>query len=154
LAFLGEKMKTKFNLTSIGLKIVATLLFLALTVLTIVLIIFRSQIPWYVIIISAIIMFIFFGICYIFFFNRIVIDTEKKIVSIRSLKLKKINFDSILRVEVEKSNSINPQKYCFVLFRLKDNEHYKTSGFSSIGKKGVKITEEIVLEINKTLNNC
>lgn len=120
------KSKTVFYLTSVGIKILGAVLAVAISILTIVFIYFR--VPFYILLLPIIAIIILYFGCFLFFSNRIIIDTYKKLVIVHSLKRKKFNFEEIITVQVDTNLSLNIEKYCLIIIKLKNTKIIKLSG--------------------------
>lgn len=147
-----NKKKFSVSLTSIGYKILSLILTMFLLLLTITLIVFHSQISIYYIIFSIIVfLFCIFG-CFLSFYSRIVLIKSEKIIRIYSNKRKNYDLNNILSIEVDTTNSVDLNKYCFIVFTMKSGETYKISGYYSLLKnKDVEITLKIIKELNSQI---
>ncbi|MDE7158338.1 MAG: hypothetical protein K2N74_02075 [Clostridiales bacterium] len=144
--------KFRFYLTSIGCKILSVCVSIEMLILSGVLIYYYSQIPWYAILFAVAVTVLCWVACVICFTHGLVLDKQKNIITIITLKRKKIALTDIEKIEVDIENSIDPNKYCFITICLKESEQVKTSGFFSIIKKhDVQRTRLIVDEINKLI---
>ena len=93
----------------------------------------------------------FFSI--IFFLNRITIDLSKQIIKIQSTQFYSFNLQDVQRVEVDTTLSLDKNKYCFIIFKMKNSKIYKLSGYSSLfNKNSVQKSRNIIGEIQTILN--
>ena len=89
----------------------------------------------------------------IFFLNRITIDLCKQIVKIQNTQFYSFKLKEIQRVEVDTNFSLDKNKYCFIIFRMKNSRIYKLSGYSSLfNKNSVQKSRDIIGEIQTILN--
>lgn len=147
------KKKTTYYLTSISVKILSVVMTIVISSLTIVFIIYRNQVPWYIVSFMVLLtcLLVFFSI--IFFLNRITIDLCKQIIKIQSTQFYIFNLQDVQRVEVDTNFSLNKNKYCFIIFKMKNSKIYKLSGYSSLSNKNsVQKSRNIISEIQTILN--
>ena len=145
--------KTTYYLTSISVKILSVVMTIVISSLTIVFIIYRNQVPWYIVSFMVLLtcLLVFFSI--IFFLNRITIDLCKQIIKIQSTQFYIFNLQDVQRVEVDTNFSLNKNKYCFIIFKMKNSKIYKLSGYSSLSNKNsVQKSRNIISEIQTILN--
>lgn len=146
------KRKVTFYLTSIPAKVLAVIMTVAIGSLAAVFIVYSEQVPWYVILFFVLLTGILIFFLFIFFFNRITIDSDREVVKIFTIKKKRFGFQDIQDVEVDTNFSLDVKKYCFIAFRTKDLKIYKIPGYSSIlNRNSVQKSTEIVEEINNIL---
>lgn len=147
------KRKTTYYLTSISVKILSVVMTIVISSLTIVFIIYRNQVPWYIVSFMVLLtcLLVFFSI--IFFLNRITIDLCKQIIKIQSTQFYIFNLQDVQRVEIDTNFSLNKNKYCFIIFKMKNSKIYKLSGYSSLSNKNsVQKSRNIISEIQTILN--
>lgn len=147
------KKKRTYYLTSISVKILSVIMTIFISSLTIVFIIYRNQVPWYIVSFMVLLtcLLAFFSI--IFFLNRITIDLCKQIVKIQNTQFYSFKLKEIQRVEVDTNFSLDKNKYCFIIFRMKNSRIYKLSGYSSLfNKNSVQKSRDIIGEIQTILN--
>lgn len=90
---------------------------------------------------------------YHIFLNRITIDLCKQIIKIQSTQFYIFNLQDVQRVEVDTNFSLNKNKYCFIIFKMKNSKIYKLSGYSSLSNKNsVQKSRNIISEIQTILN--
>ena len=148
------KKKTTYYLTSISVKILSVVMTIVISSLTIVFIIYRNQVPWYIVSFMVLLtcLLVFFSI--IFFLNRITIDLCKQIIKIQSTQFYIFNLQDVQRVEVDTNFSLNKNKYCFIIFKMKNSKIYKLSGYSSLSNKNsVQKSRNIISEIQTILKS-
>lgn len=148
------KKKTTYYLTSISVKILSVVMTIVISSLTIVFIIYRNQVPWYIVSFMVLLtcLLVFFSI--IFFLNRITIDLCKQIIKIQSTQFYSFNLQDVQRVEVDTNFSLNKNKYCFIIFKMKNSKIYKLSGYSSLSNKNsVQKSRNIISEIQTILKS-
>lgn len=147
------KKKTTYYLTSISVKILSIIITIVISSLTMVFIIYRNQVAWYIVSFMVLLtcLLVFFSI--IFFLNRITIDLSKQIIKIQSTQFYSFNLQDVQRVEVDTTLSLDKNKYCFIIFKMKNSKIYKLSGYSSLfNKNSVQKSRNIIGEIQTILN--
>ena len=151
--FGGGYLVKKYYLTSIGGKLLSIWLFIIAFATTIFLFIFSSQVETITIAFSTFFtIFALFGI-FLCFNNTITINYKTNELVVTTFKKKKFALQNIYKIIVSTKNSINPKKYCNIIFFFKDNQTYFISGFLSVFKykdveKSQKLVDEIIEELN------
>ena len=142
----------KISFSSLGAKFLCLILVASLCALNIALLIYIEQIPWYAICYSIfVLLFCLFG-CYICFNHNIIIDYEKNILKICNLKNVKVSFEQINCVNISVENSLDPRKYCHILFNLKDGQSIKYSEyFTLIKANAVAITRDKIKQLSESI---
>lgn len=133
----------KISFSSLGSKLLCIILTVALFILNIVLLFYREQIPWYAICYAVFaLLFCLFG-SYLCFNHRLVFDKKRNILKICNLTNKKLEVNQIVSIEISTKNSIDTNKYCFVIFKLKNGTQIKYSEYFTLNKnKAVTITKK------------
>lgn len=151
--FGGGYLVKKYYLTSLGGKLLSIWLFIIAISITILLFIFFSQIEAIAIVFSTFFtIFALLGI-YLCFNNSITINYKTNELIVTTFKKKKFALQNVYKIIVSTKNSINPKKYCNIIFFFKDNQTYFISGFLSVFKyKDVEKSQKLVNEIIKELN--
>lgn len=144
--------KKYISFTSIGGKILTLCLSLIFLIVTIIFI--KYRIEWYYVMFCI----IMFALCsfttYVCFNNKIIIDKTNGYLIIKNVKSKKIKIKDIEKIKIDTTYSIDPKKYCFVIFILKDGSIYKISEYSTlITSNAVKITKKKVDYILNEIKN-
>lgn len=122
--------------------------------LSITLSVFYVQVPWYAICFSYLTI-IFFGVAFFYCFNnRIVFNINKNELKFCSIKHKTFKIEEIEDLTIETENSINENKYCFIVAQLNTGDSYKISGYLSIfNKHAVKISEQKINLLKEKIFN-
>ena len=88
------------------------------------------------------------------FHNSITVDKTHKMIIVKTLKIKKIDFNEILKLDVDTNMSVNKNKYCKIYFNLKDGNVYTINGYLSILRThDVEKSKEIVQKINTLISS-
>lgn len=142
----------KYNLMSIGIKILSIIIFVSMTALNSVLIVFHNQVPLIAILFSCLVTLLLLFACILFFNNKIIINLKTRKVIAISFKKHTINIDEIKNIAVNNNPSIDSEKYCNIEISLSDGSIIRVSGYSSMLKKGdVQKTRDIVGRLNTLL---
>lgn len=142
------------SFSSVGFKLLCVILVVTLFALNIVLLIFREQIPWYAMCYAIFaLLFCLFG-SYLCFNHRIKFDKKRNILKICNLVNKKLEVSQIDCIEISTKNSLDPKKYCFIIFKLKDGNIVRCSEYFSINKnKAVAITRKKIELLSQYIPN-
>lgn len=140
--------------TSIGYKILSLCFSILFWVVTIVFYNNKNQVRWYHTLFCLMLFIIFFFTTYLCFNNKIIIDKTNKYICYKSIKSKIIQIKDIVDIKIDVNFSIDPKKYCFVIFVLRDGSIFKIPEYSTLLKnKAVAITnkkiEQLLNEINQ-----
>ncbi|MCI8476434.1 MAG: hypothetical protein HFE42_05245 [Clostridia bacterium] len=141
-----------FSLTSIGYKILSIILSLFMTAISVVLVVYIKDMPWYALLFSiSVLIFLIFAV-FLCFNHKVVIDENKRLLKLCNVKTTVISLKEITNIEISTDKSLDDKKYCYVLIYTKDGRYFKTSEYSTLIKsKAVEITKNIVSEINTYL---
>lgn len=143
--------RKKFSLVSKGLKMLSislTVLFVGLTT-----VLFIYNLIWYAILFSCIVTIFCLFATILSFLNKIIVDSNNRQLIICSLKRRKIDLNQLQSIEIDTKNSIDKNRYCFILFNLIDGTIYKTSGYSTVFNfKSFYYTQNLVNDLNSYLN--
>lgn len=142
-----------FSITSLSYKIIGLILSIFLTSTTIAFIMFPNEIPWYVIPVFSLVSLALLLGTILFFIHGITIYPERKQIKIQTVKKQILSYNEINSISIDTEYSLDPCRYCFIVFALKNGEKIKISGFSSIVKKnGVKKSYEIVTRLKDIIS--
>lgn len=120
--------------------------------ITIVLCLYHSQVSFWGIFFSVIATLIALFGTFLSFYNGIKIDYRNNTLVILTLKTKCYELKDLSSITVSTENSIDPKKYCHIVFLLKNGEEYRISGFLSVIKnRDVEKSIEVVDKLNKDL---
>lgn len=144
--------KKNFFLVSIGIKIIITLFTLGIVCISVLIILGIAQGHIFLEVFAFILSLFLLLIVYLCFSARIIIDYEKSIVKIISLRKKCIPFSNIKNCEINTTNSINPQKYYNICIADYQDNVTMIPKYVSLGRDHLIKAKEIVNEIN-ALNN-
>lgn len=145
-------MVKKYSLSSLGGKILTILLSCFFLSITIVLCIYHSQVSFWGIFFSAIATLIALFGTFLSFYNGIKIDYRNNTLVVLTFKIKRFALKDLSSIIVSTENSIDPKKYCHIVFLFKDGEEYRISGFLSVIKnRDVEKSIELVDKLNKDL---
>lgn len=143
--------RKSFSLVSKGLKILSSFLTIVFIALTVVLICYEAL--WYAIVFSSLVLALCLFATVMTFRNRIVVDKKQGLLIVNSLKNISINLNDLQNVHVDINNSVNKNKYCFIVFKFINGQEYKISEYSTIyNHKSVHYTQKLVHELNEYLN--
>ena len=146
-------MKKIFYWSSIGYILLSSILSALLCALTVVLFIFRDELPFGAICLScSIFLFCCFS-CFLSFNHKIIVDLDKQVLILSSFKRKFIDLKNIRNIEIDTTNSIDEKKYCFVWIRTFDGADYKFPEYSTLFKKrqAVAITRQKITLLKQYL---
>ena len=146
-------MVKRYYLSSIGGCVLAITLSCFSLAISIVLIIYSSQVGILPIIISLICaMFSIFG-TFLCFWNGIKIDFRKDVLIVKSFLMKTMKVSMLKSIFVSTENSLNAQKYGKIIFEDKNRNKIEINGFLSIFKyKDVEKTQKLVNRIIADIN--
>ena len=137
-------MKKSIYWSSIGYKVLSLILSVFFAIITTVLFVHKNEIPLGACFISLTIFLFCAFCCFLIFNDRIVVDLDKKILMLYRLKRMVIEIKDIKAIEIDTTNSIDENKYCFVWIKLLDGTNYRLSEYASLTKKAkaVEITQQ------------
>ena len=150
--FGGGYLVKKYSLSSSGGKVLTTLLSCFFISITIVLCIYHIQVGFWGIFFSSIATLIALFGTFLSFYNGIKIDYRNNTLVVLTLKTKRFALNDLSSITVTTENSVDPKKYCHIVFTLKNGEEYRISGFLSVIKhRDVEKSIELVDKLNKDL---
>lgn len=80
--------------------------------------------------------------------NRIVLDFKNNIIKLCKIKRYKFDLDKLVKIDIVTKNSVDPRKYCHLVFNFIDNKQFTMSGFLSMFKyKDVEKTHQLINRI-------
>ena len=142
-------MKKKiFPLVSIGFKVLASILTLALVSLFVILLIYKAI--WYAVLFAGVVAALCLFAIILSFLNWIVVDNEKDQLIISTLKKKKINLSELLDIKIDTAHSVDKKKYCHIVFKFIDGTSYKILGYSTVfNYKSLYYTQKTLSKVLK-----
>lgn len=150
--FGGGYLVKKYSLSSLGGKVLTILLLFFFMSITIVLFVYHSQVSFWGIFFSVIATLISLFGTFLSFFNGIKIDYRNNTLAILTLKIKYFALQDLSDITVSTKNSIDPKKYCHIVFTLKNGKEYKINGFLSVIKyRDVEKSIQLVDKLNEDL---
>ena len=147
-------MKYKFySMTGLSYKIIGFMLSIFLISVTIALITFSNENPWYLIPVLSIFSLALLLGTILFFIDGVTLYPQKEQIKIQTIKKRILSYKEIDSISVDTKYSLDPRRFCFIVFTLKNGEKIKISGFSSaIRRNGVEKSREIVEDLNKFIS--
>ncbi len=143
--------RKSFSLVRWGYKVLSILFTALFASLTAVLCVYTSV--WYAIVFASILTLLCLAVTILCFLKRIVLEVYSNRLILYTPKRKVVSLDNLADIQIDTSNSVNAKRYCFIIFKMKDDGEIKISGYATlIRSKGVDLTKKEINEIKNHLN--